>query len=85
MSNPTHTRGRLVEIRRHPHGPRLYVVGLRVHHGLTGCGLAAAGAIAAAARMHVLVVATVTIAGLAMALEDLHDFPWPTHDVEVTL
>lgn len=31
-----------VIIRRHPSGPRCWVVGQRVHHGATGCVLLAA-------------------------------------------
>lgn len=32
---------RLVTIQQHPHGPRCWVAGVRIHHGATGCALAA--------------------------------------------
>jgi hypothetical protein len=52
----------------HPSGPRLYVRGVRVHHGSAGCALALAGV----ARREPLVA----LAGLAMVIDDLADFPW---------
>ena len=35
-------------IRRHPNGPRCWVLGQRVHHGATGCALVLAAAYVAA-------------------------------------
>jgi hypothetical protein len=57
---------------RHPCGPRLYVVGVRVHHGAAGCAIALVGA-ALRSRL-------VAAAGLAMVVEDLPDFPWRDRD-----
>ena len=53
---------------RHPCGPRVYVGGLRIHHGLAGCGLAAVGI----ARRYALLSAV----GIALVLHDRADFPW---------
>lgn len=39
----TTTTPRLVRIDRHPHGPRVYVRGRRLHHGLSGVALTAVG------------------------------------------
>ncbi|MQA76494.1 MAG: hypothetical protein GEU88_19590 [Solirubrobacterales bacterium] len=52
----------------HPWGPRLYLAGLRVHHGSAGCALALAGL-----KRHAPLL---TVAGLVMVLDDLADFPW---------
>jgi hypothetical protein len=57
---------------RHPHGARLYVAGVRVHHGSAGCALALIGL----ARRNLLLTA---IAG-AMVIDDLADFPWRDRD-----
>jgi hypothetical protein len=57
---------------RHPYGPRVYVVGVRVHHGSAGCALALVGL----ARRDLLLIA----AGIAMVVDDLGDFPWRDRD-----
>ena len=57
-----------MRIEHHPNGPRLYVHGLRLHHGLTGSVLLLAG-VAGHLR-------TVTLAGALLVADDLHDFPW---------
>jgi hypothetical protein len=53
---------------RHPRGPRLYVAGLRVHHG--SAGLAVAAAAVALRRPSVAAAALVAVA------HDRADFPW---------
>jgi hypothetical protein len=53
---------------RHPCGPRLYVAGVRIHHG----SAAAAVAIAALAARRPLIVA----AALVAVAHDARDFPW---------
>lgn len=53
---------------RHPDGPRVYVAGVRIHHGSAGCALA----LAALARRDLLLAA----AGIALVADDLADFPW---------
>lgn len=57
---------------RHPSGPRLYVLGRRVHHGSAGAGVAL---VALAVRRPRLVVA-----GLALMAHDVQDFPWRDRD-----
>lgn len=52
----------------HPCGPRLYVAGLRVHHGAAGCAIALIGL----ARHNTLIAAV----GLVMAIDDRADFPF---------
>jgi hypothetical protein len=47
------------------HGPRLYVGGLRVHHGASGSLLAAAALLGKRKRTALL--------GLALCIHDLHD------------
>lgn len=59
---------RLVRIDCHPHGPRLFVLGRRQHHGRTGLALAVAGAW----RRNL----SLTLAGLLLCAHDHHDFPW---------
>lgn len=58
----------MLRIEHHPNGPRVYVLGLRLHHGLT----AAVVVVGALATHHHAIAA---LAGVAM-IEDLHDFPW---------
>lgn len=53
---------------RHPNGPRVYVAGLRVHHGSAGCALALIGL----TRRNLVLTAIAT----AMVVDDLSDFPW---------
>jgi hypothetical protein len=57
---------------RHPWGPRLYVAGLRVHHGSAGVAI---GMLGLARRDPLL-----GLAGLAMVIDDLSDFPWRDRD-----
>lgn len=57
---------------RHPHGPRLYVASLRIHHGSAGCALALIGL-----ARHGAVLSAV---GIAMAVHDRSDFPWRDRD-----
>lgn len=54
-----------LHIIKHPNGPRLYVGGLRVHHGTTGLMLSALGL---GARRRALVGL-----GLVLAVHDRHD------------
>lgn len=58
----------LLRIEHHPNGPRVHVGSLRVHHGPVGV-LVVAGALA---THHELLA----LAGVAIVLDDLHDFPW---------
>lgn len=58
----------MIDIRRNPHGPRLYVGGRRVHHGVLGTVLAL-GALVAKRRR----VAAVFI---VYAASDYKDFPF---------
>lgn len=57
---------------RHPRGPRVYVVGLRIHHGSAGCALALVGV-----ARHQLWLAAIAA---AMILHDAGDFPWRDSD-----
>lgn len=57
---------------RHPCGPRLYLVGRRVHHGTVGCLL-----LAAATAMRRPWLAAV---GAAVVAHDAADFPWRDAD-----
>ncbi len=52
--------------------PRLHILGLRVHHGLTGVVLAVAGL--ASRRRGLFAV------GALLTLEDFHDWPWSLFD-----
>jgi hypothetical protein len=52
----------------HPYGPRVYVLGRRVHHGAVGCMALAA---AAATRRRWLVGV-----GALLVSHDARDFPW---------
>jgi hypothetical protein len=61
-----------VAIERHPRGPRLYVRGLRVHHGLSGA-LVCLAALAGGRRPAALL-------GLCLAAHDAADFPWPLRE-----
>jgi hypothetical protein len=57
-----------MRIERHNNGPRVYLLGLRLHHGLTGALLCLAGFVRE--ERHVLVL------GLLLIADDAHDFPW---------
>lgn len=57
---------RLVVVVRHPNGPRVWVVGQRVHHGATGA-LAAVALLSK--RKHRL-----ALAALLLVLHDRHDW-----------
>lgn len=50
----------------HQNGPRLYVMGLRVHHGVSGALVASVGAVRLDPRL--------TLAGLGMMVHDAHDY-----------
>jgi hypothetical protein len=54
------------------HPPRCYVAGLRVHHGLTGVLLIAAGL--ASRRRGVFAL------GALLTIEDFGDWPWSLFD-----
>lgn len=53
---------------------KLYVAGIRIHHGLFGEVLTVAGV--------VLQRPVVALAGLALITHDRHDFPFPLRDPE---
>lgn len=53
---------------RHPHGPRLYLRGRRVHHGTVGLAVAAIAFLVHQPRLAAV--------GLAMLAHDAGDFPW---------
>lgn len=57
---------RLIQVQRHPHGPRVYAAGVRVHHGPAGLAVA------------VLVRRRRVLAALALAwaATDWRDFPF---------
>lgn len=57
---------------RHPHGPRVYVGGVRLHHGSAGCAL---GVAALASRRRWL-----GLVALALVAHDVRDFPWRDSD-----
>jgi hypothetical protein len=67
----------LVELVHHPDGPRLYVGGLRVHHGLTGSLLFLG---TSCLRRHANLRALTAIAAGSLILDDAHDFPWRLRD-----
>lgn len=59
---------RILSISHHPHGPRLYVAGRRVHHGLAG-GIAALALLSTHHR-------SLALATAAYAATDWRDFPF---------
>lgn len=61
-----------VELIAHPRGPRLYLGGLRVHHG----SAALVAALILAASNHRLWAA----AALGICAHDARDFPWRDRD-----
>ena len=58
----------MLRIDRHPYGPRVYLLGLRIHHGSAGCALALGGLLAG--LLPLLLIAA------AMIATDYRDFPW---------
>ncbi len=61
-----------LRVERHAKGPRVYVLGLRVHHGASGAlGLAAAYRLRRRPRAGLL--AAISVAAI---VDDLHDFPF---------
>jgi hypothetical protein len=60
--------GYMLRIVHHPHGPRLYICGLRCHHGISGSMLALA-----AFAAHQRRVAAVCV---IWAASDWRDFPF---------
>ena len=62
----------MIEVVRHPFGPRVYLAGRRVHHGSAGIGVAL---LALATRRPLLAAF-----GLAMSAHDARDFPWRDRD-----
>jgi hypothetical protein len=57
---------------RHPHGPRVYLAGRRIHHGSVGLALAAAAVAVHRPR--------VALIGLALVAHDARDFPFRDRD-----
>jgi hypothetical protein len=57
---------------RHPWGPRVYLLGRRVHHGSAGCVI---GALGLAFGDPLL-----SLAGIGMVAHDIRDFPWRDGD-----
>jgi hypothetical protein len=75
MHDPTIATKALIRVIRHEAGPRVYVRGLRVHHGLTGAVMLGCAVLArAAARPLVCTIA------VSLMLHDVHDFPWSLRD-----
>ena len=71
----TRRRVPLVRIERPVgHGPRLYIKGLRLHHGLV-CAVGATVGVVCKQR-------ALTLVALAGVVDDLKDWPWPLHDRE---
>jgi hypothetical protein len=60
---------------RHPYGPRLYLGGVRVHHGAAGLCLLGAGALAHSRALLAL--------GTALVVHDRRDFPFRDSDNHV--
>lgn len=56
----------MLRVIRHPNGPRVYVLGQRVHHGATGCVVVAAGVLA---RKRAILAA-----GILLTAHDRHDW-----------
>ncbi len=76
MSDVAPTRTRFVFIDHHAKGPRLYVRGLRIHHGLTGAVMLATSLLAPPSPRR----RALRACALALMAEDGHDFPWPLID-----
>lgn len=62
----------MIRVRRHPAGPRVYVLGRRCHHGTAGVLALALGAVLGARRPG----AAVRIAGAVLVAHDHADFPF---------
>ena len=62
----------MIRVARHPNGPRVYVCGLRVHHGSGGALLATVALVAHRRR--------VALALGLWALSDVRDFPFTDHN-----
>jgi hypothetical protein len=60
----------MVRVSLHP--PRCYLAGLRVHHGLTGLVLVAAGLLSHRRGLFAL--------GAVLVAEDFSDWPWSLFD-----
>lgn len=58
----------MIRLIRHERGPRVYILGRRVHHGSVGCGLLAVGCFARLRSLRVI--------AFAMILHDGADFPF---------
>lgn len=58
----------MIRIVKHERGPRVYLVGLRVHHGTTGIVCMFVGRIMKYKLLHAL--------GCALVLHDAKDFPF---------
>jgi hypothetical protein len=74
MGAQTYGKG-LVWIDRAPNGPRLYLGGMRIHHGLGG-ELLTADALRRRGRLAMLEA----VVGLALLASDWHDFPFALTD-----
>lgn len=59
----------LLIVQRHPRGPRVFVLGQRVHHGATGCALALA-----AIRAHRLRRLALLAAAASLTAHDRRDW-----------
>jgi hypothetical protein len=58
----------MIRIAHHPHGPRVYIAGRRVHHGLAG-GIAAVALLGTSHR-------NLALGAAAWAMTDWRDFPF---------
>jgi hypothetical protein len=63
----------MVKLIKHERGPRLYLIGKRVHHGSVGVGLTLTVLLAASKQRRLRPLA---LLGLAMIAHDIKDFPW---------
>lgn len=59
----------MVKINRHEKGPRVYVMGKRVHHGAVGVGLTVG-------LIKFKKLRPLCLVGLALIAHDYKDFPW---------
>lgn len=62
----------MIRVVRHAHGPRLYLVGRRVHHGSAGL---LAAAVSYRLRRH-RAARVALLVGLSAAAHDARDFPF---------
>ncbi len=56
----------MIRLQRHELGPRVWICGVRIHHGATGCLLALAGMLTNQRRA--------VLAGLALCAHDRADY-----------